>query len=133
MTVELYKKTGTYFSEKDNKDKPFTNFYIKCNDNLIPIEVKYFPNAQLDNRDPGYQGRFAVLSAFAEILPEVEKKSSINPHKVACPKCKSIMRVDDRDGNEYYLGCDKCNISAFVDTKSGEITFTDSDGTDLPF
>ena len=74
MLVNLYKKTGTYFSEKDNKDKPYTNFYIKCNDQLIPVESKYFPNAQFDNRDPGYQGRFAVLSAFAEILPEKEEK-----------------------------------------------------------
>ena len=74
MLVNLYKKTGTYFSEKDNKDKPYTNFYIKCNDQLIPVEIKYFPNAQFDNRDPGYQGRFAVLSAFAEFLPEKEEK-----------------------------------------------------------
>ena len=70
MTVNLYKKTGTYFSEKDNKDKPFTNFYVQCNDQLIPVEVKYFPNPKLDNRDPGYQGRFAVLAAFAEEFPE---------------------------------------------------------------
>ena len=69
MTVKLYKKTGTYFSEKDNKDKQFTNFYIECNDQMIPIELKYFPNAAFENRDPGYQGRFAVVSAFAELLP----------------------------------------------------------------
>ena len=74
MTVNLYKKTGTYFSEKDQKDKPFTNFYIQCNDQLIPVEVKYFPNPQFQDRDPGYQGRFAVLSAFAEPLPEKEDK-----------------------------------------------------------
>ena len=74
MNVQLYKKTGTYFSEKDNKDKPYTNFYIKCNDQLIPVEVKYFPNPQFQDRDPGYQGRFAVLSAFAEPLPEKEDK-----------------------------------------------------------
>lgn len=77
MTVNLYKKTGTYFSEKDQKDKPFTNFYIQCNDQLIPVEVKYFPNPKLDNRDPGYQGRFQVLSAFAEMLP-VKEGESVN-------------------------------------------------------
>ena len=76
MTVKLFKKTGTYFSEKDKKDKQFTNFYIQCNEQLIPVEVKYFPNAKLDNRDPGYQGRFAVLSAFAELLPDKEENSS---------------------------------------------------------
>lgn len=68
--VKIFKKTGTYFSKEKNKDVPFTNFYVQCNDQLIPIEVKYFPNPQCDNRDPGYQGRFAVLSAFAELLPD---------------------------------------------------------------
>ena len=85
MTVQLYKKTGTYFSEKDKKDKPFTNFYIKCNDQLIPVEVKYFPNALLDNRDPGYQGRFQVLSAFAETLPEKETKMKSASAEPAAP------------------------------------------------
>lgn len=75
MTLKLYKKEGTYFDAKAQKDKPYTNFYIQCNDQLIPVEVKYFPNPKTDNRDPGYQGRFAVLSAFAELLPEREKKS----------------------------------------------------------
>ena len=79
MDVKLFKKTGTYFSERDKKDKPFTNFYIQCNDQLVPIEVKYFPNPAFDNRDPGYQGRFAVLSAFAEILPDKEEKKEENP------------------------------------------------------
>ena len=76
MEVKLYKKTGTYFSEKDKKDKPFTNFYIKCNDQLIPVEVKYFPTPKLENRDPGYSGRFQVLSAFAEVLPDKEDTNS---------------------------------------------------------
>ncbi|MBO5907499.1 MAG: hypothetical protein J6Q85_05070 [Clostridia bacterium] len=70
MEVKLYKKEGTYFSEKDQKDKHYTNFYVACNDNLIPVEVKYFPNKDLNDRDPGYSSRFAVLSAFAEPLPE---------------------------------------------------------------
>ena len=74
MTVTLYKKTGTYFSQKDNKDKQYTNFYVQCNDQLIPVEVKYFPNPQFQDRDPGYQGRFAVLSAFAAPLPERDEK-----------------------------------------------------------
>ena len=81
MTVNLFKKNGTYFSEKDQKDKPFTNFYIQCNDQLIPVEVKYFPNPKFDNRDPGYQGRFAVLSAFAELLPENEKQEEKREEK----------------------------------------------------
>ena len=72
MEIKLYKKEGTYFSEKDQKDKPYTNFYIKCNDELIPVEVKYFPNSNCDNRDPGYQGRFSIIRVFAEKLPEKE-------------------------------------------------------------
>lgn len=71
--VKLYKKNGTYFSKEKNKDVPFTNFYVQCNDQMIPVEVKYFPNPKTDNRDLGYQGRFAVLSVFAELLPEKEK------------------------------------------------------------
>lgn len=78
MEIKLYKKEGTYFSEKDQRDKPYTNFYIKCNDELIPVEVKYFPNPKLENRDPGYNGRFSVLRAFAEKLPERESDSSAN-------------------------------------------------------
>ena len=74
VKVKLYKREGTYFSQKDQKDKPFTNFYVSINDNMIPVEVKYFPNPQFDNRDPGYSSRVAVLSTFAELLPEKEKK-----------------------------------------------------------
>ena len=77
MEIKLYKKEGTYFSEKDQKDKPYTNFYIKCNDELIPVEVKYFPNPKLENRDPGYNGRFSVLRAFAEKLPDKENEANI--------------------------------------------------------
>ena len=75
MNVKLYKREGTYFSEKDQKDKHYTNFYIQCNDQLIPVEVKYFPNPKTDNRDLGYQGRFAVMSAFAEALPEKDSSA----------------------------------------------------------
>ena len=71
----LYKKTGTYFSKEKNKDVPFTNFYIKANDEFIPIEVKYFPNPKTDNRDLGYGKRMAILSFIAEILPEKEKEA----------------------------------------------------------
>lgn len=92
MTVQLYKKTGTYFSEKDKKDKPFTNFYIKCNDQLIPVEVKYFPNPATDNRDLGYQGRFQVLSAFAELLPDKkDEKAATAP---AAPAVQSAAPTE---------------------------------------
>ena len=81
MTVKLMKKEGTYFSQTKNKDVPFTNFYIQCNDTLVPVEVKYFPNPAFDNRDPGYAARMAVLSAFAELLPEKEESSVASSDK----------------------------------------------------
>ena len=75
VEIKLYKKEGTYFSKEKNKDVPFTNYYLKVGDELIPVEVKYFSNPSFDGRDPGYSARRAVLSAFAEILPEREKKN----------------------------------------------------------
>ena len=79
MNVKLYKKKGTYHDKQQGKDKPYTDFYISCNGNMIPVEVKYFPNSAFDNRDPGYSSRRAVLSAFAELLPENDKKDSDVP------------------------------------------------------
>lgn len=70
MTVELYKKEGKYVDKKDNKEKPFVNFFVKCGDKLIPIDVKYFPNEKCGDRDPGYQGKMEVMRAFADTLPE---------------------------------------------------------------
>lgn len=136
MTVEikLFKRTGTY--EKDGKDKQFTNYYLGLNDQLIPIEVKYFPNDKFGGRDPGYQGRVAALNLVAELLPEVptkEKSQIINPHQITCPKCNKVMRVDDQDGSEFYLACDECDISCIVDIKVGELSFIDSDGNEIPF
>ena len=70
VEVKLYKKEVTYYSEDKQKDVPFTNFYLSINGNNIPIEVKYFPNKQFNDRDPGYSGRMAVMSTFAEPFPE---------------------------------------------------------------
>ena len=136
MTVEikLFKRTGTY--EKDGKDKQFTDYYLGLNDLLIPIEVKYFPNDKFGGRDPGYQGRVAALNLVAELLPEVpakEKPQSINPRQITCPKCSKVMRVDDQDDTTYYVICDECGIGAKFDTKVGELSFTDSDGNQIPF
>ena len=76
MLIKLYKKEGTYFDKEAKKDKPFINFYVGCNDSLIPVQVKYFPNDKFDGRDPGYSARMAVMSAFAEPLPELPKKEN---------------------------------------------------------
>ncbi|MBP3437633.1 MAG: hypothetical protein J6K61_07005 [Clostridia bacterium] len=72
MQVQLFKKYGTYQDKETGKDKRFVNFYIKCGDQLIVVEPKYFPNPKFDDRDPGFAGRKAVLEAFAELLPEKE-------------------------------------------------------------
>ncbi len=76
MQVQLYKKVGKYTDKKDGKEKPFTNFYLKCGDALVPVEVCYFPNPKCDNRDPQYNGRKEVLTAFAAILPDKSNSST---------------------------------------------------------
>ena len=76
MLVNLYKKVGKY-TDKDGKEKSFVNFYVKCGDKMIPVEVSYFPNEKCDNRDPNYSGRKEVLGAFAETLPDIEEKKEV--------------------------------------------------------
>ena len=71
MTVQLFKKNGTY-TDKEGKEKRFTNFYVQCGDQMIDVEPKYFPNPKFDDRDPSFAGRKAVLEAFATPLPEKE-------------------------------------------------------------
>ena len=71
MTVQLFKKVGTY-KDQEGKEKRFTNFYVQCGDQMIVVEPKYFPNPKFDDRDPGFAGRKAVLEAFATPLPEKE-------------------------------------------------------------
>lgn len=67
MQVELFKKSGTY-EDKNGKEKQYTNFYVKCGDSLIPINVPYFEGE--DGKDYQYNGRKEVLKAFADNLPE---------------------------------------------------------------
>ena len=99
MLVNLVKRTGTYFSEKDNKDKPFVNFYLQCNDQLIPIEVKYFPQAKFDNRDPGYQKRLGIMEFCADLLPdppEKEDKKDITTASDVTSTTTSTVPASDR-------------------------------------
>lgn len=77
MQVELLKKTGSYVDKQDGKEKPYTRFYLKCGDALVPIEVSYFEGE--DGRDYAYKGRKSVLSAFADTLPEREKAAGNAP------------------------------------------------------
>ena len=71
--VELFKKVGKYTDQNGN-EKTSTRFYLKCGDALVPIEVTYFENKET-GKDSQYSGRKAVLTAFAETLPEKETKT----------------------------------------------------------
>ena len=70
MQVELFKQKGKYVDKKDGKEKPFINFFLRCGDELVPVDVRFFPQEKFDGRDPNYNGRKKVLSAFAAILPD---------------------------------------------------------------
>lgn len=78
--VELFKQTGTYVN-KDGVEKNFTNFYVKCGDELIPVTVKFFENDE--GNDPRYAPRKAVMSAFSSMLPSPEKKDGEKGKKKA--------------------------------------------------
>lgn len=69
--VQLFKRKKGY-TDSEGKERVATNFYIKCGDegDLIAIDIHYFPNAKLDNRDPGFTGRKAVMEAFATTLTD---------------------------------------------------------------
>ena len=72
LDFQLFKKNSTY-KDKDGNEKTATNFYLKCGDELIPIEVRYYEGKD-GTPDPNYRSRKSVLSAFAEVLPDKEKK-----------------------------------------------------------
>lgn len=75
VTMKLFMRKGKVFSETKKKDVYFTDFFLQLNDELIPIEVKYFKNPKLDGRDPGYSGRVAKLELIAEPLPDKPPKN----------------------------------------------------------
>lgn len=78
MQVELFKRNGKYVDKKDGKEKSFTNFFLRCGDELVPVEVCFFPQDKFDGRDPNYNGRKKVLSAFAAILPDKPDNGKTN-------------------------------------------------------
>ena len=71
--VELFKRKGKYTDKKTGEEKPFTNFFVKCGDELIPVEVKYFENEE--GKDPRYSARRAVMSACSAMLPDREEQA----------------------------------------------------------
>ena len=70
MEIKLYQKNGTYIKKDTGEKKPYTNFYLKIGNSLVPINVPYFPSEALDGRDPKYNSRVEILKTFAEELPE---------------------------------------------------------------
>lgn len=89
--VELFKQTGKY-TDKKGEEKNFTNFYVKCGDELVPVQVKFFENDE--GNDPRYAPRKAVMSAFASRLPPLpEKKETDKGRK------KASGSVADDDGD----------------------------------
>ena len=81
--VSLLKKNGSYVN-KDGEEKKVTNFFVRCGDVLVPIEVKYFESKET-GKDDRYRERRVLLSAFAEELSnkgkngKAEKKPALEP------------------------------------------------------
>ena len=74
MLVTLYKKPYTY-KNKEGKDVNATRFYVGCGDTVVPIEPTYFNKKDEKGnaiQDLGYASRKAVLSSYAEVLPDKE-------------------------------------------------------------
>lgn len=63
--VTILKKVVKYIGKKDNTEKTATNFYLRCGDALVPIEVKFFANAET-GKDTQYVSRKTLLSVFEE-------------------------------------------------------------------
>lgn len=75
MQVNLFKRRVPYVDKKDGKEKIATNFYVDCGGILVPVEAKYFEDKET-GRDDRYMERKTLLSAFAETLPERQKKEA---------------------------------------------------------
>ena len=71
MQVGLYKKVVEY-KNKDGELKTATNYFVMCNNVLIPVEVKYFEDKNT-GVDKNYGTRRTLMSAFADELPERKK------------------------------------------------------------
>ena len=62
--VRLLSEDGKYKDKNSGDEKPYTNFFIQCGTQRIPIEVKYFGTQE--KPDKSYSSRKTVLRAFAE-------------------------------------------------------------------
>lgn len=66
--VQLFKKENKV--SKNGEEKVYTNFYVKCGDTLIPIQIRFYGN---DGVDPNFRARKLLLSTFAEVLPDKDE------------------------------------------------------------
>ena len=107
MQVNLFKRRVPYVDKKDGKEKIATNFYVDCGGILVPVEAKYFEDKET-GRDDRYMERKTLLSAFAETLPERQKKEesqasapvTVQTAVPAAPKEKTgqALKVDSATG-----------------------------------
>ncbi len=107
MQVNLFKRRVPYVDKKDGKEKIATNFYVDCGGILVPVEAKYFEDKET-GRDDRYMERKTLLSAFAETLPERQKKEeaqvsapvTVQTAVLAAPKEKTgqALKVDSATG-----------------------------------
>lgn len=74
MQVELFKRIVPY-SDNKGEQRTATNFFAKCGDVLVPIEVKYFEDKET-GEDKNYRTRKTLLAAFAEELSERNSQKS---------------------------------------------------------
>ena len=88
--LKLYKKLVPYTDKKTNEEKTATNFYVMCGDRLIAIEVTNFSTQTKPDKD--YLSRKSVMSAFAELPPELPdsgKKKPAKPKDSPAPAAQS--------------------------------------------
>lgn len=62
--VRLLSEDGKYKDKETGEEKSYTNFFVQCGNQRIPVEVKYFGTQE--KPDKSYSSRKAVLRAFAE-------------------------------------------------------------------
>lgn len=90
--VGLFKKVGTY-TDKEGREKQYINFYLRCGDALIPVEPKFFANEE--GHDYQFNGRKAVMSAMAEVLPEKSDSGKKKTEKPQGTKKPALQSFDD--------------------------------------
>ena len=80
--VELFKRKGTYTDQRTGEEKPFTSFFVKCGDELVPIQVRFYEGEE--GKDPRYSARKTVLSAFSINNGEEDELLISTPLNIMC-------------------------------------------------